>query len=324
MIPSPVFDPKGQSAFGGYTGDGMREHVGEYEEHLRGRGLTGGHIQSILFQLNECFDFTSRTGPEITRAKILAYQNHLRHEALNQRGALLSPRLLSKRLSAVKGFFRFLTQRKFFLLNPARDLDPLKTPHPFPSYIPSHETLKQMIESIPKTGHGLRDRALLELLYSTGVRAAELLSLTLYDIDLEGKRVFVRQGKGGKDRVLPLGEKAQKAIMEYLTFERPGRKATTPANSLFLTCSGKPVTYSVLIKALGKYRPDPRIKPHTIRHAASLGMLKNGADIRYIQELLGHEHLETTQIYTRIFPTELKSIHQHFHPRERIKKQEKY
>lgn len=301
----------------------MREYVGEYEEHLRARHLTPGYIQSMRFQLDEFFGFLDRTGDgEITRTKITAFQNHLKTKALNQRGAPLSPRLLSKRLYAVSGFFRWLTQRRLFLLNPARDLGPLKTPHPLPAYIPSHETLKQMIESIPKTGYGLRDRALLELLYSTGVRAGELLSLTLYDLDLEGRRVLIRKGKGAKDRVVPLGEKAFQALQDYLSGERPRLKRDTSSNALFLTRSGKPVTYPALIKTLQRYRPNPGIRPHTIRHATALGMLKKGADIRFIQELLGHEHLETTQIYTRLLPQDLQLIHKRYHPRERTNQTE--
>ena len=291
-----------------------------FEEGLRARGITPGHIQSIRFQIEVFLDYLEKEKVKRLTGEILSgYRNHLFREARTKQGRPLGVRLLARRLSAVKRFLSVLTQRGRFLLNPARALELPRVERGLPRFVPSHAAVRRMIEGIGgELAEDLRDRAVLELLYSTGLRVRELLSLGLYDVDFEGSRVLVRQGKGGKDRVVPLGRKAGEALEEYLCKGRPFLLKGVPVTRLFLTLrGGKALSYPALRGLLKRRSPDPRVTPHTLRHACAIGMLRGGADIRFIQELLGHERLETTQIYTRILPVELKSVHRRFHPREK-------
>lgn len=297
---------------------GLRAQLRIYEESLKARGMTGDHIRSIRYQIEVFLAYVRKKRLRaMTRRSVSDYRDYLFRAARDGRGKALEERLRLKRLSALMRFFYDLTQRGVFLLNPARDLELPRLSSRFPRFIPSHESLRLMIEKIEGQAPGeLRDRALLELLYSTGLRARELLRLSLYDLDLEGDRVIVREGKSRKDRVVPLGRKAKAAVQQYLKQGRPALLSRLPTTLLFLALhGGRPLSYPALIRVFKRHRPDPRITPHTLRHACALGMLRGGADIRFIQELLGHERLETTQIYTRIFPAELKAIHERFHPR---------
>jgi site-specific recombinase XerD len=173
----------------------------------------------------------------------------------------------------------------------------------------------------------IRDRAIMEVLYSTAIRLNELLHLEIYHAELKDKVLYIRKGKGNKQRVVPMGKHAIQYLREYLTGVRPFYAKKNPGERrIFLLNTGLPMTPESVRAILFKYRKQAKIKksasPHTIRRSCATHLLQNGADIRYIQKLLGHRHLSTTQIYTKIMPVEVKKTHEKTHPGVKIGKKD--
>jgi site-specific recombinase XerD len=190
-----------------------------------------------------------------------------------------------------------------------------------PRQVPNEKEMNEFLNAISgKDPKSLRDRALYELLYATGLRSAEVRSLTLEDVDFSQKTLFVR-GKGDKDRIVPIGQWVIPYLIEYLEQGRR-RLLREPTNLLFITRRGAKLDENDLIYSIRKYSKGltltNHISPHGFRHACATHLLRGGADIRYIQELLGHSELSSTQVYTRIEITALKEAHGRFHPRERM------
>jgi len=221
-------------------------------------------------------------------------------------------------LAPLKTFFKWLTREHHILYNPASELQLPKQPKRLPRTILSVQDVEAVLnEAAPQSPQGLRDRAMLEVLYSTGLRRMELAALKVYDVDLRRKLVFVREGKGRKDRVVPVGERALAWLDRYLTEVRPQFLAGE-TEALFLTDYGEPITPDYLAAKVKRYLAFAGIdRPgatHLFRHACATHMLENGADIRYIQAMLGHEQLATTEIYTHVSIDKLQQIHAATHP----------
>ncbi len=226
-------------------------------------------------------------------------------------------------LAPLKTFFKWLSKENHILYNPASELELPKQPRRLPRTLLSVQDVEAILnEAEPASPKGVRDRAMLELLYSTGLRRMELAGLALYDVDLTRRLVFVREGKGRRDRVVPLGERAAAWLDKYLAEVRP-QLVIAPSEALFLTDFGEPVLPTYVADKVKRYMEFAGIhKPgscHLLRHACATHMLENGADIRYIQELLGHADLATTQIYTHVSIEKLQQIHAATHP-ARLKK----
>jgi integrase/recombinase XerD len=221
-------------------------------------------------------------------------------------------------LAPLKTFFKWLTREHHILYNPASELMLPKLPKRLPRTLLSVEDIEAILrEAVPVNAPGLRDRAMLELLYSTGLRRMEVTTLAMYDVDLRRGLVFVREGKGRKDRVVPLGDRAAAWVTKYLIEARP---ALMPVDTqaLFISDLGEPMLPDSLhhkvkgyMEAAGIHRPGAT---HLFRHACATHMLENGADIRYIQALLGHTNLATTEIYTHVSIEKLQQIHAATHP----------
>ncbi|WP_243047371.1 site-specific tyrosine recombinase XerC [Dyella sp. RRB7] len=221
-------------------------------------------------------------------------------------------------LAPLKTFFKWLVREHHILCNPASELVLPKQPKRLPRILLSVDDIEAILrEAEPTSAQGLRDRAMLELLYSTGLRRMEVPSLALYDADLTRRLLFVREGKGRKDRVVPLGERAVAWLAKYLIEARPSLLAAD-TNALFITDYGEPITPEYLADKVKRYMAFAGIdKPgatHLFRHACATHMLENGADIRYIQALLGHANLATTEIYTHVSIEKLQKIHAATHP----------
>jgi integrase/recombinase XerD len=167
---------------------------------------------------------------------------------------------------------------------------------------------------------GIRDRTILEVFYSTGIRLEELVSLTIYDCDLTGQCLRINKGKGAKDRVVPLGRHAARLLKEYLSRIRP---RSVHNRSLFLNRSGEPLSKQVIQLMVRTYAKQAgitkKVTPHIFRHSFATSLLKNGADIIAVQKMLGHVSPKTTQIYTHVAGVEIKQTHSHAHPREKDK-----
>jgi len=259
---------------------------------------------------------------EITPDTVSAYQLAL-CKAEKKRGGPLAPASQHAFLTALKSFFRFLVAERILIIDPTRALELPKLGRRLPQGLMTTKEVRSLMRQ-PDLGTyvGLRDRAILETLYSTGLRNSELRHLTVHDIDLERGFVTVLRGKGKKDRVVPLGKIAAHFVRDYLGKARPHLVREAAQATLFLCYEGgRPLAMNTLIDIVHRNAKAAGLKkrtfPHGIRHTCATGMLRGRADIRYIQELLGHESLSSTEIYTHVEIRDLKRVHARAHPRER-------
>jgi len=227
----------------------------------------------------------------------------------------LSTRSVGRRLSALRSFFRFLTREGYLKTNPILILSSPKLEKHLPSFM-TEEEVARLIEGVftkdDADERALRDRAILETFYSTGIRISELVGIDIDDIDFIGGIIKVR-GKGKKERIVPIGEIAIKAIRRYL------EKRKKEAHGLFLNKSGKRISArgvrDIVCKYIRKTNTRQGISAHTFRHSFATHLLNRGADLRTVQELLGHANLSSTQIYTHLTTEKLKSVYDKAHPR---------
>jgi site-specific recombinase XerD len=224
----------------------------------------------------------------------------------------LKSRSIARKLSALRSFFRFLTREGFIKANPVASIVSPKLDKHLPQFLTEDEAGRLIESSIPKNNSGLRDRAILETFYSTGIRISELVGLNLDDVDFISGIVKVR-GKGKKERLVPIGDHAINAIRAYLD------KRKKQSQALFLNPSlsrisdrGVRYIFKKYIRAAGIRQG---VSPHTLRHSFATHLLNRGADLRTVQELLGHANLGTTQIYTHLTTERLKNVYDKAHPR---------
>ncbi len=230
-------------------------------------------------------------------------------------------------VAAIRSFFKWLTRERYVASNPASELIPPRKEFRLPGNVLSPPQV-ELVLSMPdiKDPVGLRDRAIMETFYSAGIRRMELIHLTPQDLDRERGLVLVRLGKGKKDRIVPIGERALLWIDKYMQEVRPmllvGHQVDDP---LFLSDKGKPLKPNFLSQMVGRYVEASGVRQygacHLFRHAMATAMLDNGADVRFVQEMLGHANLQTTAIYTHVAVAKLKQIHDATHP-AKIKRSE--
>lgn len=224
----------------------------------------------------------------------------------------LKPRTISRKLSALRSFFKYLQRHKMIAGNPAALLVTPKLDKPLPHFLTEEDTVKLMDAPTDGKVNTLRDKAILETLYSTGIRVSELVGLDEGHVDAIGNIVRVR-GKGKKERLAPIGEKALEAIQNYLE----ARPQHSPA--LFLNKNGSRLSdrgvRGIINKYILKASLQGKVSPHMFRHSFATHLLNHGADLRSVQELLGHTNLSTTQIYTHLTTDKLKSVYDKAHPR---------
>jgi integrase/recombinase XerD len=307
-------DPQGLAAF-----------VMRYLEWLRVHNYAGPTVENreacLGYFVAWCLERGLATPREITKPILERYQRSLyTHRKSN--GQPLTFRAQHARLVPVRAFFRWLTRQNHLLYNPASELELPRLEHRLPKHVLTMSEV-ECVMRIPRLDEprGIRDRAILETLYSTGMRRRELIGLALYDIDRERGTVMIRQGKGKKDRMIPIGERALGWIDRYQSEVRGellvGRDPAHLA-TLFLTHTGEPFTPNRLTQLVREYVQAARLGKsgscHLFRHTMATLMLENGADIRYIQAMLGHAELSTTQIYTQVSIRKLKEIHTATHP----------
>jgi len=265
-----------------------------------------------------CEERGVRNACDVTKPLLERYQRHLYH--LKKRdGNPLSFRTQYARLVPVKSLFKWLCRCNRLLFDPASGIELPKWDKRLPRHVLTASEAESVLDQAnAATSLGLRDRALLETLYSTGMRRAELTNLRLYDIDRERGTIMVRQGKGKKDRMLPIGERALAWIEKYLAESRPLLASPPDDGRLWLNAIGEPLIPSGVGEIVRNYVTAADIGKlgscHMFRHTCATLMLEGGADIRYIQAMLGHASLETTEIYTQVSIRKLKEIHRATHP----------
>ncbi len=296
----------------------MKQYVKEYLAYLTGQGRAKRTVDSIRYRLKYFYDFLK--GEKTTRINRETFERYTRYMTEEKK---YKPQTRDGRIEAIRGYFRYLTDTKRLLFNPADRLEVPKCPKTLPDDIPSHEEIVRILNSIETvTRVGKRRKAVLELLYSTAIRANELLNLETFDVNFKENEIFVRKGKFNKDRVVPFGREARLALKGYIDHARKYHAQRTGETKLFLSTWGNKLKYKEFILVMGgaRRKNGSRLKAHSLRHACAVGMLRNGADIRYIQELLGHKLVTSTQIYTQILPEHLREVNARYHPRAKIKK----
>jgi integrase/recombinase XerD len=289
--------------------------VAAYLDHLRvERRLADHTLDSYARDLAALTEFAAvrnRTVEALDRRSLEAFVRA-------QMARALSPRSVARMVAAVRGFYRFLVVDRRIAANPADDLH---APRAWPS-LPKFLTLEEVDAVIAQPDVsaplGLRDRAMIELLYATGLRVSELVSVRVQDLHLD-ERFLTCIGKGSKERLVPMGDEAARWVHEYIARGRPALLKGHASPRVFLNARGGPLSrigFWKILKAYGR-RANVRasLSPHVVRHSFATHLLERGADLRAIQLMLGHADLSTTQIYTHVLEARLRSIYDRFHPR---------
>jgi tyrosine recombinase XerC len=285
-----------------------------YERELGTRGMSPNTLRAYRRDLRELAAWATDRGHE---PGTLTYRDLRRYAAvLGERG--LARASVARKLAAARGFHGFLVRDGGASQNPAELLPTPKREQRLPRVL-ARDEIAALLDRIPaRTPLEVRDRAMFELTYSSGLRVDELVGLDLGDVDFESETARVT-GKGQKTRIVPIGEPAQRALRRYLEAARPALEASESAAALFLSKRGRRLGQSDVRRRLRKWVREAalagRVSPHTLRHSFATHLLEGGADLRSIQELLGHSSVSTTQVYTRVEPSRLRREYARAHPR---------
>jgi integrase/recombinase XerD len=279
------------------------------------KGLSGTTLESYSRDLIRYREFLRQNkARNISHSDTALILKHM--IALRNKG--LSARSRARHLVSIRGFYRFMVQEKIIKHDPARLVDLPKTSLKLPDVLSVSE-VSQLLEA-PNTDKpvGMRDRAMLELLYAAGLRVSELVHLKLQDINLEAGfvRVF---GKGSKERIVPIGQHAREKVKAHIEKSRRVLLKNQASPYLFTARAARPITRQGFWKLMRKYATmaelHKKVTPHSLRHSFASHLLEGGADLRAVQIMLGHVDIATTQIYTHVARQQLKKLHEQFHPR---------
>lgn len=295
---------------------------------MKARAFSNRTIDSVVPRVHNFVEFCREKEierpSEVSRADVQSYQHALferRHSRHPDRR--LSTRTQTTYLCALKSFYRYLVMSETVIHDPASHLVLPREPKDLPRVILTKSEITRLFsQPDTKTRLGYRDRTMMELFYTTGIRASEATNLEVASVDINRAVVMVRQGKGRKDRVVPMGEVCAEWLEGYLRNVRPKLLSDPREQAVFLTNTGRRWELSALLRRLHAYAARAGIKKrigcHTFRHTCATHMMRGGADVRVIQELLGHKCLSTTERYLRVEVGDLIRAHKKFHPRERF------
>ncbi len=290
--------------------------IDAYLTHLQvERRLAPNTIESYARDLAQLADFAERAGKPL---EALGRQD-LEAFARRLMTAGLSPRSVARAVACVRGFYRFLVLDKRLAADPAEDLHAPRAWPSLPTFLSIEEVDRLIVQPDVSTPRGLRDRALIELLYATGMRVSELLSLKAAELNLQAGYLTCT-GKGDKQRIVPLGRDAAEWVARYIKEARPAMTAKRRSPWLFVNARGggrlTRVGFWKVLKGYGlRAGLRAELSPHVLRHSFATHLLERGADLRAIQLMLGHADLSTTQIYTHVLEARLRTIYDQFHPR---------
>ena len=295
----------------------MKALIQEFSDYLRIEKRNSPHTVSAYRRDLSRFsaEFAGQKVDSVTTANIRDFLISLREQGL-------SPASVARSLSSIKSFFKYLCQDKQFQDNPAEILETPKRWRKLPDVLSSEDVDNLLKCPDLESVLGLRDKAMLEILYASGLRVSELINLQVSQLDMQVG--YLRTlGKGSKERIVPIGAMAKRAVENYILNSRPAlvssRKDGGKSEQLFVTRRGRGMTRQGFWKLLKGYVSQANIRasvsPHTLRHAFATHLLERGADLRSVQQMLGHSDISTTQIYTHILGKRMLEIHQQFHPR---------
>jgi integrase/recombinase XerD len=306
--------------------DALASALAEYETWLRvERGLAPNSLAAYRRDLRRYVDWLRRRGEfdpaSVTEADVAAYVESLRAARDDEGRPRFAASSVARAVAAVRSFHRFCVEEGLVRSDPSEDVGSPRVPQGIPKALDEPE-VEALLAAVPGDGpRALRDRAILELLYAGGFRISELVGLVRRDLALRDGTVRVL-GKGSKERVVPVGRTARAALTDYLDHGRPQLERTGARNdAVFLNARGGRLTRQgawLIVRAAGdRAGLGDRLYPHVLRHSCATHMLDHGADIRVVQELLGHASLSTTQVYTRVSPERLRAVYDLAHPRAR-------
>lgn len=279
------------------------------------KGLSENSLSSYATDLAQFLSFIEQYDIEhpkdVDTAAILAWMIDLSNKGLSAKSR-------ARHLISVRGLYKYLLNEKLITSNPVTQVDIPKTGLSLPKIMTVKDVNALLEAPDIKKPRGMRDTAMMEIMYGSGLRVSELIGLKLQDINLDGNFVRV-MGKGSKERMVPMGSKARSVVYEWLKNGRPSMLKKISSPYLFVARAGKPMTRQGFWKIIKKYALIANIKqnitPHTLRHSFATHLLEGGADLRSVQTMLGHSDISTTQIYTHISRDYLIKMHKMYHPR---------
>jgi integrase/recombinase XerD len=296
--------------------------LNQYLENLLVKGFTEHTARTRKGQIVSFLEWLRERGIEepleVTRPVLERYQRYLFHYR-KKNGAPMSFRSQHSLLVAVRQWFRWMTRENHIMHNPASELELPKQGHHLPKHVLSVSEVEQVLQQPEiEDPMGLRDRALLEVLYATGMRRMEVAGLKLYDMDFDGGTLLIRQGKGRKDRMVPIGKRAVAWMLKYIHEARPHLVSEPDDYTIFLTNAGECLVLDYISQLVHYYVNKAKIgkqgSAHLFRHTMATLMLDGGADIRFIQQMLGHVSLRTTERYTHVSIRKLQKVYEATHP----------
>jgi integrase/recombinase XerD len=296
-----------------------------FKEHLQARGRSRATVALYTEQAGFFLQTVAADDiRQVSKSHIEAYIAGL-YEHRTTEGKPYSTGTLCVKVRAVKRLFEYLEGANTIFINPCEAIKEPQKDKTLPRHVLSRKEIQALLDQ-PNLGlmTGIRDRAILEVFYTTGIRLRELCGLSVFDADLTGGLLRVNKGKGQKDRVVPLGRHAVKALREYIIKTRPRlTKNNRKTRRLFVNRYGRPISAQVVSLMIRTYARQAKIKKqvtaHALRHTFATALVKNGADIRAVQKMLGHTDLKTTEQYIRALGLDIKTAHQKTHPREKDK-----
>jgi integrase/recombinase XerD len=278
------------------------------------RRLARNSVEGYAHDLSGLAEYAAGLGRDVerlTRADVEAYIRDLMSQGR-------SPRSVARAVACYRGFFRFLIIDGRLTVNPTDDLRPPRAWKVLPRYLAVEDVDRLIEQPVVTTARGLRDRALIELLYATGMRVSELLSLRPADVNLEASYLTC-SGKGSKQRLVPIGDVAADWVRKYIRESRPTLLGKRTSSRLFVNARGggglTRVGFWKILKVYARQAGLETLSPHMLRHSFATHLLERGADLRAIQMMLGHADLSTTQIYTHVLEQRMRTIYDQFHPR---------
>jgi integrase/recombinase XerD len=289
-----------------------RDFVREYLSYLQvEKGLAKNSLESYERDLHKLKNWSDKNGFDL----LALTRKDLREWLIDLAGENLSESSKRRMVSALRGFYKFLMFDGHIKKNPAEDLDAPQKGFYLPKFLNQTEVENLLLVPDVSGEIGLRDRAILELMYACGLRVSEAVDLRMSDVELDAG-ILTCKGKGSKTRKIPIGASAVEWLKSYLVLRR--RKENFEVQNLFATSSGRPLNRQIIFKFIKEYAEKiglPDVSPHTLRHSFATHLVQNSADIRSVQQMLGHADISTTQIYTHITDAHLRKTYEKFHPR---------
>ena len=290
----------------------MINEINDYINYLKiERQLSPNTIDSYKRDLEDFYKFSNKSYKFVTKDDAIKYLEYLNKK--------INPRSINRHIVSIKNYFKFLEKNNSINYNPLEEITGLKTPKKLPRIL-SEDDVNNLLDIALNDAYSYRNKAMLELMYSSGLRVSELLNLEVNNIDFNMNLVRVF-GKGSKERIVPIDDIATKYLDEYINIYRNTLLKNKESDILFLNSRGEKLSRQGFFKILKQIAKEKGIKkelsPHTLRHSFATHLLNHGADLRSIQTMLGHENIETTQIYTHVSDNFIKENYEESHPRSK-------